>query len=54
LTTANPHENTDMALFARLGIHPELRQLDEEPQLDKEPQLDAREHQQFYDAAAAG
>ena len=30
LTTSNPDENSDMALFERLGIHPEERDLDGE------------------------
>jgi biotin synthase len=45
LTTPNPRANTDMALFARLGIEPEQRQLERAP---------ATPHPQFYDAAAAG
>jgi biotin synthase len=32
LTTPNPGENSDMALFARLGIEPERRQVCEEPE----------------------
>lgn len=43
LTTPNPRENADMALFQRLGIEPEQRELDRAPQ-DPSPQ--------YYDAAA--
>ena len=43
LTTPNPRENTDMALFARLGIEPEQRELQQAPE-DPNPR--------FYDAAA--
>lgn len=34
LTTANPRANADMALFARLGIRPEERVVDNEPSPD--------------------
>ena len=44
LTTPNPRANSDMALFARLGIEPEQRQVDKAPE-NPSPQ--------FYDAAAA-
>jgi biotin synthase len=44
LTTPNPRENTDMALFARLGIEPEQRELQRAPE-DPNPR--------FYDAAAS-
>lgn len=43
LTTPNPRANADMALFARLGIEPEQRQLERPPE-DPNPQ--------FYDASA--
>jgi biotin synthase len=43
LTTPNPLANTDMALFKRLGIEPEQRQVDKPPQTPSG---------QFYDAAA--
>jgi biotin synthase len=43
LTTPNPRENADMALFVRLGIEPEQRELERAP-LDPSPQ--------YYDAAA--
>jgi len=43
LTTANPRANSDMALFARLGIEPEQRQVERAPQ-NPSPQ--------FYDATA--
>ena len=43
LTTPNPRANSDMALFARLGIEPEQRHVEKAPQ-DPNPQ--------FYDAAA--
>ncbi|MEM9254251.1 MAG: biotin synthase BioB [Pseudomonadota bacterium] len=43
LTTPNPQANSDMALFARLGISPERRQLTEAP-ADPDPR--------FYDAAS--
>lgn len=41
LTTPNPQANQDMALFARLGIEPEQRQVSEPPQAPTP---------QFYDA----
>ncbi|WP_439106235.1 biotin synthase BioB [Congregibacter sp.] len=34
LTTANPEANTDLALFARLGINPEEREVLDEPSSD--------------------
>jgi biotin synthase len=43
LTTPNPQSNTDMALFRRLGIEPERRELQKPPQAPSP---------QFYDAAA--
>jgi biotin synthase len=43
LTTANPRANSDMALFARLGIEPEQRQVERAPQ---------NPNPQFYDATA--
>ena len=43
LTTPNPRANADMALFSRLGIEPEQRQVERIPQ-DPSPQ--------FYDASA--
>ncbi|MFT4613378.1 MAG: biotin synthase [Bacteroidia bacterium] len=43
LTTANPEANKDMALFARLGIRPEAREVDTAPE-DPNPR--------FYNAAA--
>lgn len=43
LTTPNPRANSDMALFARLGIEPESRQVSSEP---------AAPSPLFYDAAA--
>ena len=43
LTTPNPQANTDMALFARLGIQPEARHVSAPPQTP---------HPQFYDATA--
>lgn len=43
LTTPNPRANSDMALFARLGIEPEQRQIERAPE-DPSPQ--------FYDASA--
>jgi len=48
LTTANPDTNHDMQLFARLGIHPEQRTL-EETEYAAVPAADSR----FYDAAVA-
>ena len=45
LTTPNPRANKDMALFARLGIEPEQRQVERAP---------AAPHPQFYDASAQG
>ena len=44
LTTPNPRANSDMALFARLGIEPEARELEAAPQAP-----DPR----FYDAAGS-
>ena len=44
LTTPNPGANTDMALFERLGIEPEQRQVDRAPQPP---------NPQFYDATAS-
>jgi biotin synthase len=43
LTTPNPQANSDMALFQRLGIKPEQRELEQAPQ---------NPNPQFYDAAA--
>jgi biotin synthase len=43
LTTPNPQANTDMALFRRLGIAPERRQVEKPPQAPSP---------QFYNAAA--
>lgn len=45
LTTPNPRANADMALFVRLGIQPEERELERAP---------ANPDPRFYDAAAAG
>jgi biotin synthase len=45
LTTPNPRANKDMALFARLGIEPEQRQVERAP---------TAPHPQFYDASAQG
>ncbi len=45
LTTPNPLANKDMALFARLGIEPEQRQVERAP---------TAPHPQFYDASAQG
>ena len=44
LTTPNPRANADMALFARLGIEPEQRQVERAPQTPSP---------QFYDATAS-
>lgn len=44
LTTPNPRANADMALFARLGIEPEKREVERAPETP---------HPQFYDAAAS-
>ena len=44
LTTPNPRANEDMALFGRLGINPEQREVTHVPE-NPSPQ--------FYDAAAA-
>jgi len=44
LTTPNPQANTDMALFARLGIEPERRHVEQPPQAPSPL---------FYDAAAS-
>ncbi|CAN0577615.1 unnamed protein product [Laminaria digitata] len=43
LTTPNPQANADMALFQRLGIRPEQREVDSAPAVPTP---------QFYDAAA--
>jgi len=43
LTTPNPRANTDMALFSRLGIEPEQRQVEKVPEAPSP---------QFYNAAA--
>ena len=43
LTTPNPRANADMALFARLGIEPEQRQVERPPETPSP---------QFYDATA--
>ncbi|MGB1141576.1 MAG: biotin synthase BioB [Halioglobus sp.] len=44
LTTPNPAANSDMALFGRLGIKPEEREVDREPETPSP---------HFYDAAAS-
>ena len=44
LTTPNPRANADMALFSRLGIEPEQRQVERAPETPSP---------QFYDAAAS-
>ncbi|GAA4879316.1 biotin synthase BioB [Ferrimonas pelagia] len=49
LTTANPRENDDMALFARLGIEPEAGQPAHLEQL--QPVLPTPQDELFYDAA---
>ncbi|MDR0781844.1 MAG: biotin synthase BioB [Pseudomonadales bacterium] len=48
LTTSNPLESQDLALFTRLGIHPEPRQVREEEPLEK-----STASALFHDAAAA-
>ncbi len=45
LTTPNPRSNADMALFDRLGIQPEQREVERPPETPSA---------QFYNAAAAG
>ena len=45
LTTPNPRANADMALFDRLGIKPEQREVERPPETPSA---------QFYNAAAAG
>ncbi|MBR9727000.1 biotin synthase BioB [Shewanella intestini] len=60
LTTANPEENDDLAMFARLGLHPEQGpSAVNEADLDNESKMLAkanankdRQSKQFYDAAA--
>ncbi|WP_370979855.1 biotin synthase BioB [Agaribacterium sp. ZY112] len=47
LTTTNPEENKDMALFKRLGIEPEKSRVREEPKAVPVPKL----NEQFYEAA---
>ena len=61
LTTSNPLANDDMALFARLGIHPEVRENSADPrspckqpgadESDKEPLIHSGSSERFYDAA---
>ncbi|HWK54736.1 MAG TPA: biotin synthase BioB [Hyphomicrobiales bacterium] len=50
LTTSNPLESQDMALFARLGIHPEPPRVEAVETLTP-PLAQANDHR-FYDAAA--
>ena len=56
LTTPNPEENDDMALFRRLGLKPEqgaAAKLEEETQLiDKAAAQHGKATAQFYDASA--
>ncbi|MBE8168003.1 MAG: biotin synthase BioB [Shewanella sp.] len=56
LTTANPEENDDLALFKRLGLHPEqgpAAKLEQETELlEKASAQRDRSHGAFYDAAA--
>ena len=52
LTTTNPDENQDMALFKRLGIHPMELAIEEKEELFKSNVgLTNKESQAFYDAA---
>ena len=51
LTTPNPQANTDMALFARLGIQPERRHVEMDLELNVE-QAPQAPNPLFYDAAA--
>ena len=51
LTTPNPQANTDMALFARLGIEPERRHVEMDLELNVE-QAPQAPNPLFYDAAA--
>ncbi len=50
LTTSNPLANDDMALFKRLGIHPESRTVHEE---DFRRQISSHDVAAYYDATAA-
>jgi biotin synthase len=55
LTTANPHENSDMQLFNRLGIHPEQRvqkpDLMQEQAIREAVQENQDDSELFYDAS---
>jgi biotin synthase len=55
LTTPNPAANKDMALFAKLGITPEERELEQSPEQDVEDLAERVSQQRsdpfFYDAA---
>ncbi|WP_348525029.1 biotin synthase BioB [Marinibactrum halimedae] len=57
LTTPNPESNKDMALFARLGITPEQREVHEseadQERLVNEQLVEAHNERFFYDAAKA-
>jgi biotin synthase len=50
LTTSNPLANDDMRLFARLGIHPEARNVSEDSVSHASP-LAVADSERFYDAA---
>jgi biotin synthase len=50
LTTSNPLANDDMRLFARLGIHPETRDVSENSVSHESP-LPVAASERFYDAA---
>ncbi|WP_110458124.1 biotin synthase BioB [Shewanella algidipiscicola] len=56
LTTSNPEENDDMALFKRLGLHPEQGKAatieEEKAVFAKAEAIKAKQTQPFYDAAA--
>jgi biotin synthetase len=52
LTTSNPEESKDLALFAKLGIHPEPREVHPE-QLAAEEAVPAAKSSLYYDATAA-
>lgn len=56
LTTSNPEENDDMALFKRLGLHPEQGKAatieEEKAVFAKAEAIRAKQTQPFYDAAA--
>jgi len=56
LTTPNPETNEDMALFAKLGIAPEQREVAHTPDEEAAALMQATantDNDQFYNAASA-